>query len=323
MDLNLLTVFVAVYETGTVTAAAERLFVTQSAVSQSLTRLRRELGDQLFVREGRTLRATPAAHTLYPEFHAALSRVETAVAGLRDFDPTTARHRFRLALSELGEVGFLPTILRSIAAVAPHVEVEVVPLDVRALPEWLARGRVDLAIASTPPPGEFTGPVLKTERYVLLMSADHPLAGRKAITRQAFTDARHLTTSSDSAAPGVGAALERAGLPISPDLVVGHTSSLPGLLHAGPWITVVPSSLAENWMPLWPLVSRPLPVDLAPIHVRLYTRSTSYESSALNWFHRAVVTAVQSAPRRFWSPPETDGGDAGAHRPGSDGAWTG
>ncbi|MEV7692730.1 LysR family transcriptional regulator [Microbacterium sp. NPDC089189] len=303
MDLNLLKVFVAVYETGTVTAAAERLFVTQSAVSQSLTRMRRELGDQLFGRDGRSLRATPAADALYSEFREALSRVDAAVAGLRDFDPATARHRFRLALSELGEVGFLPSILRSIASIAPQVEVEVVPLDVRALPEWLARGRVDLAIASTPPPGVEDGVILKTERYVLLMSSSHPLAARKTLTRRAITAARHLTTTSDSAAPGVEAALERAGLTITPDLTVGHTSALPGLLHGGPWVTVVPSSLAENWIPLWPLVSRRLPVDLAPIDVRLYARATSYEGPALRWFHHTVATAVRSAPRQFWSPP--------------------
>lgn len=302
MDLNLLRVFVAVYETGSVSAAAERLFVTQSAVSQSLTRLRREVDDQLFGRDGRALRATPAAHQLYPDFHGALSQVESALAGLRDFDPAVARYRFRLALSELGEVGFLPTILRSLAAEAPNVEVDVVPLDVRALPEWLARGFVDLAIASTPPPGDFVGTILKSERYVLLMSSEHPLAARPQISRHAFLSARHLMTSSDSAAPGVGAALERAGLGIVPSLTVGHTSALPGLLHAGPWVTVVPSSLAQNWMPTWPLVVRPLPVDLAPIQVRLFARTTSHESAALDWFRRAVTEAVHTAPQQFWSP---------------------
>lgn len=294
--------FVAVHETGTVTAAAERLFVTQSAVSQALTRLRRELGDQLFVREGRVMRATPAAENLYPRFHAALSGIETAISDLRDFDPTTAQHRFRFALSELGEVGFLPSILRALASTAPGISVEVVPLDVHALPEWLANGRVDLAIASTPPPGDFTGPILKSERYVVLMSTAHPLARRKSISREALRAARHLMTTSDSAAPGVGAALEAAGLRLAPDLVVGHTAALPGLLHAGPWVTIVPSSLADSWIPTWPLTTRALPVDLAPIDVRLYSRSTSQESAALNWFREAVVSAVRSAPRQFWPP---------------------
>ncbi len=304
MDLNLLKVFVAVYETGTVTAASERLFVTQSAVSQSLSRLRRELGDQLFARHGRALWPTPAAHELYPEFHDALSRVDAAVAGLRDFDPAVAQHRFRLALSELGEVGFLPGIVRALAAVAPRVELEVVPLDVHALPEWLVRGRIDLAIASTAPSGNFIGRILKSERYVMLLSRSHPLASRALITREDFVNAQHLMTTSDSAAPGVGAALERVGLGVTPGLVVGHTSALPGLLHAGPWVTVVPSSLAENWMPTWPLVTRDLPVELAPIDVQLYARSTSHESAALRWFHDTVVKAAHAAPDRFWAPAD-------------------
>lgn len=304
MDLNLLRVLVAVYETKTVTAAAERLFVTQSAVSQSLMRLRRDLGDQLFIRERGQMCATPAGHNLYVEFHAALNHVEVAMAALGNFDPSTAQQRFRIALSELGEVGFLPIILKAIGEVAPHVTVEVVPLDVRMLHEWLAHGRVDVAIASTPPPGHLSAPTLKTEQYVLLMSSSHPLAQRGSVSRDEFLTARHLMTSSDSAAPGVGAAMERAGLLIEPDLIVRHTSALPGLLHTGPWVTVVPASLAENWIPIWPFEIRALPIELDPIEVRLYRRSTGYESSALNWFHDSVVNAVRSAPRQFWSPPE-------------------
>lgn len=303
MDLNLLRVFVAVYETGTATAAAQRLFVTQSAVSQSLARMRRELGDPLFRREGRVLRATPAAQSLYPELHAALARIETAIAGVTEFDPGTSTHRFRLALSELGEVGFLPAILDALARTGPGITLEVVPLDVRALPEWLSRGKVDLAIASTPPPGEFVGELLKSERYVLLMSDSHPLARHTRVPRAAFLNAQHLATSGDSAAPGISTALDRVGLRYSPSLVVGHFSTIPGLLHIGPWVAVVPSSLAENWVQTWPLAARRLPVELEPIEVRLYARATSHESPALSWFQRTVVAAVKSAPRQFWSPP--------------------
>jgi len=305
MDLNLLRVFVAVFEAGTATAAADQLFVTQSAVSQSLSRLRRELGDPLFQREGRMLRPTPAAQTLYPELRSALARLEQAVAGIRDFDPTTSTHRFRIALSELGEMGFLPAILNSLAEVAPAISVEVVPLNVSALPEWLTRGKVDLAIASTPPQGDFVGELVKSEHYVLLLSEAHPLARRARINRQQFLGAPHVVATGDSAAPEIDSLLARAGLHITPSLVVSHLSALPRLLHPGPRVAIVPASLAEDWVEAWPLVARPLPVEIDPVEVRLYARSTSNESSALRWFQRTVKDAIRSAPKHFGSPLDT------------------
>ena len=88
MDLNLLRSFVAIYETRSLTAAADGLYVTQPAVSQALGRLRRELDDSLFQRVGRTMEPSELARSLYPDFRDALARIDRTLDSVHGFDPS-------------------------------------------------------------------------------------------------------------------------------------------------------------------------------------------------------------------------------------------
>ena len=98
LDLNLLTVFEAVYDTHNITEAAKRLGLTQSAASHALGRLREALRDDLFVRSSEGLKPTEAALSLYPAVRSALDGIRTAVAGKATFDPASARGTFRIAI---------------------------------------------------------------------------------------------------------------------------------------------------------------------------------------------------------------------------------
>ena len=301
MDLNLIRTFVAIYELGSLTAAAERLFVSQSAVSQSLAKLRLSVADPLFHRDGRKMIPTRLAETLYPEFRGALARIDRALDDARDFDASSSDRRFRIALSELGEIGYLAAILTAVAAVAPGVRIEVVPLDIVALPDWLSKGRVDLAITSSPIVGEFLQTTVKSESYVALMSSRHPLAGRD-LTLKNYASAEHVVVSGDSGRPNVTAALERAGATITPRLIVNHYSALPGLLMSGDYLATAPASYVGRWSQVWSVKARPLPFEVEPVLVKLLVRSTSQESAALKWFHRVVLDAIHGVPDQFWQP---------------------
>lgn len=301
MDLNLLRLFVALYELRSITIAAERLFVSQPAASQSLAKLRRSLDDQLFERSGRRMLPTRLADSLYPEFRAALARIDGAVSDARAFDAGSTPRRFRIALSELGEIGFLNAILLAIAAQAPHATVEAVPLDVEALPEWLEAGAVDLAITSSPIAGDFDRTTIKSETYVALMSRTHPLADRE-LTLEAYAASKHLTVANDSGMPSVNAALARAGVEITPAVQVHHFSALASLLLGTDYVATAPGSFVSSWARTWPVVAHPLPVDVPPVQVRLLKRSTSEQRHALDWFHRTVLEAVHGVPDEDWAP---------------------
>ncbi|MFC6356714.1 LysR family transcriptional regulator [Luethyella okanaganae] len=300
MDLNLVRVFVAIYETRGLTAAASRLYVTQPAVSQALGRLRRELDDPLFLRAGRTMEPTPLAVSVFPGFREAIAGIDRTLDAVHGFDPSDSRKLFRVALSELGEIGWLPAILRAVRARAPHMRLEIVPLDVGELPDWLARGTVDLAITPVALSGAFDRVLLKSQGYGVALSAANPLADR-AFDLDAYLDAAHVTVASDSGAPMLAAAQRRAGAEIEAQVAVRHFATLPPLLSASrELIATVPDTIAAGWAGTWPLVVRELPFEMAEIELCLYRRATTQQTAALDWLYATVARAVQGSSGQFF-----------------------
>ena len=104
--------FVTIYETGSVSAAAERLHVSQPSISYTLKRLRDLLGEPLFKRTRDGMAPTYFATQLYEKFRIAISEIEGAIESTRKFDPYLSSRRFRLAMSDLGEIYLLPTSWR-------------------------------------------------------------------------------------------------------------------------------------------------------------------------------------------------------------------
>jgi DNA-binding transcriptional LysR family regulator len=299
IDLNLIRVFVAVAETQSLTAAAGRLFVTQPAVSQALARLRRELDDPLFTRVGRAMVPTPLAVSVYPGFREAVSAVDRTLDAVHRFEPAGSDRLFRIAMSELGEIGWLPAIVGAVRAEAPRMRIEVVPMNVAALPEWLGRGTVDLAITPSSVPGRFERLVLKSQSYGVVLSNRHPLAGT-GMSMAEYAAAAHAVVTGDSGAPVVTQALRAEGIEIEPRVALNQFASLPPLLTAGhDLIATMPDTIAEGWAHTWPLVVEPLPFDMPPIQVRLYRRSTTQHAAALEWLFDVVARAVRGSSGRF------------------------
>ncbi|MFG6444791.1 LysR family transcriptional regulator [Microbacterium sp. P06] len=299
MDLNLIRVFVAIAETRSLTAAAARLYVTQPAVSQALARLRRELDDPLFHREGRAMVPTPLAETVMPGFREALAAVDRTLDGVHGFDPAASDRTFRIALSELGEIGWLPAIVRAVRAKAPAMRIEVVPMNARELPDWLGRGTVDLAVTPSTVPGRFEKVVLKSQAYGVVMSPKHPLASG-TLDLEAYADAGHVVVASDSGASAVDRALHRAGIAIEPKIASNHYAALPPLIAASDdLIATMPDTIAEGWTKTWPLVVRPLPFEMPAIDISLYRRSTTQHTAALDWLFATVAHAIRGSSGRF------------------------
>ena len=301
VDLNLIRSFVAIYETRSLTAAAARLYVTQPAVSQALGRLRRDLNDPLFERVGRAMEPTPLAVSLFPGLRDGIAGIDRAIDGVTGFDPAASTRRSRIALSELGEIGYFPAIHRTVRAAAPHLRLEAVPLDVQQLPDWLARGSIDLAVTSSPVAGGFANTVLKSQAYAVLMSRDHPLAGRD-LTTEEYIAADQVVVAGDSGLPRLEAALRRAGAALRSDVVLNHFASLPALLAASPdLIATVPDTIGSGWAQSWPLVVTPLPLEMQPVEVCLYRRTTTQQLGALDWLYDTVVAAVRGTQGEFFA----------------------
>src|SRR3954452_24516864 len=155
IDLNLLTVFEAVYETGSITRAAERLGQTQPTTSHALARLRDGFRDDLFIRSGHGVSPTPIARQIYPEVKRSLDGLRHAVAEARGFEPAVSDRQFTIAVPHpMGPVWAL-SIREAVEAVAPDVRLM---FDTRTLPIEIAgrlrEGVVDVCIDWFPVEGE-------------------------------------------------------------------------------------------------------------------------------------------------------------------------
>ncbi|MBD3751394.1 MAG: LysR family transcriptional regulator [Micrococcales bacterium] len=296
---DLTRVFVAIYESGSLTAAGRRLFVTQSAISQSLARLRRELGDPLFERTAQGMRPTALAEAIYPELHEGLSVIDRTLAAVTGFDPSTSERTFRIALSELGEIGWLPAIGEAMAAAAPRARLAVSALRGEDLEELLTRGSVDLAITPMELPGAFERQTVKREGYRVVMSAQNPLAETE-MTLEVYRGARRVWVEGDSSASVLAGVHARQGVSDPPALSVQHVASLPPLLaRSTTLIATIPETLAVGWSRSWPLVIRDLPFALGPVELHLYRRRSPQHTGALDWFFATVSAAVSGFPGGF------------------------
>ena len=145
LDLNLLRVFAVVAETGSVTAAAMRLYLTQPAVSAALRRLTSTVGAPLFVRSGRGVVLTSRGRRLEESIAPHLQALVDAALLPPEFDPRTSDRTLRLGLSDSTEVWLLPPLLRVLAREAPHMRIVAIPVQFRTIAAALASG-LDAAV---------------------------------------------------------------------------------------------------------------------------------------------------------------------------------
>lgn len=291
IDLNLIRTFVTLYETRSVTAAAERLHVTQPSVSYALARLRELLDDRLFIRTRDGMAPTLAASEFYATAAEALARIEDAVDSRRHFDPAHSTQRFRLALTDLGEMTLLPTILAHLHAQAPSIELEVVPLDIDKVEAWLAEGKVNAVICSRAIAGAaLTRRTLVREHYVCLLRRDHPRVGERLDLAQ-FVAEKHAVVAPASGHGLAEEVLDGQGIRRKVSLIVPHFSVLPHILERTDLLAILPVKIAAAFAAQARLKVVELPFTVPSFEVALYWQ-TQRDTAAQRWFCAGIVAAL-------------------------------
>jgi DNA-binding transcriptional LysR family regulator len=185
VDLNLLPVFEAAYEERSLSRAAERLAMTQPAVSHALTRLRALFKDELFVRQSRGVMPTPAADAIYARLHTALGSVRETVNDARGFDPATSARRFFVTIPHPAGPLMALRLQAHLEASAPNVSIA---FSTRSRPIELERGlregRIDAAVDWLSLRGtQFQETVLFEEDIVAVARDRHPALRKSASLR--------------------------------------------------------------------------------------------------------------------------------------------
>jgi DNA-binding transcriptional LysR family regulator len=294
LDLNLLRVLVALDRTRSVTAAGRQLSLSQPAASNALARLRTFFGDPLFVRGAAGLQPTPLALRLALAAARHLETLEREMMAPPAFDPATSTRTWRLSLSDLGEMVFLPAITAALLREAPHTRIVNAAVPAGEIDHALMRAEVDIAIGILEPRRRGVhSALLFTERYVALSDAALP---RRQRTRAGLERAGvGLVVASPTATfhGGVETSLRRAGLGDRIVMSVRHFAAMPDLVCAGPpsrpLVGVVPSVYATMVCARAPLAAWALPWPMPSYEVRLLWSRAAGSDPAGAWLRERVL----------------------------------
>ncbi len=240
-DLALLQTFDAIYAEASVSRAAERLGVSQPAVSHALARLRALHDDPLFVRRANGVAPTPKAERLAVAVREALASLDAAISEGGRHDAAASERTFRLHMTDIGEAVFLPRLMASLAERAPRVRIETHQLDDRDILPALESARIDLAVGYLPSLAGVDRAVLLSERYVVAMRRGHPLASTRA-RRNALATLDYVLVRSH---PATARALDALGLSRRVRLSIPHFMVLPRILADTDLAVVMPLRLFE------------------------------------------------------------------------------
>ena len=289
LDLNLLRVLDVVSRERSLRRAADALFLTPSAVSHALARLRDLLGDPLFVRQGRGVVPTPMAARLAPSVREALASLERALLDRRSFDPRRDLPRLTVALPEELEALFVPAIFGHLRASAPHLALSAVRLDRTQMRADLSAGRIDAAFdVAQPAPDEIVHGKVFEDTFCVVSAESRPSLGRES-----YLAGGHVAVSSRPTGP----ALEdfRFGAQGVTRRVVVRCQRYETACHivaASDLLLTMPRRLAEaRRRPLGLRVHRS-PLEIAPIEVHLYSHRRTDEGPGGRWIRTELEAAL-------------------------------
>ncbi|MDB5792733.1 MAG: LysR family transcriptional regulator [Massilia sp.] len=289
IDLNLLSVFQAVYRERQISSAGKRLGLSQSAVSNALARLRRLFEDELFVRTGQGMQPTPFAEGLAEPVGAALAQVALALNQRSGFDPATSTRRFTIALTDVGELHFMPALIERCRLAAPWLQISSRRAASIALKEEMESGRVDLAIGPFEDISDaLYQRLLFRQPYVSMVRRGHPLTvGKVDLAR--FRACEHLIVDSVEAPyDRINQLLEKAGVGASARFRVPHFTAVPYIVQASELVVTVPRKLAERAGPPFGLAWITPPLNLPPLQTNMFWHRRYNQDPGNQWL-RALV----------------------------------
>lgn len=294
LDLNLLRVFDAVARERHVTRAAQRLNLSQPAVSNALNRLRQALGDELFLRRPGGVEPTELAAALAAPVAEVLDRLRETLSVHAPFDPATSDRVFPVAFSEYAEAVLAPPLLAMMAREAPGCLLAIRHGDRTNWQELLERGEAQLAVAVLPePPAIYTRVRLLPEEFLTVMRPGHPLAeGEMTIER--FVSVPHILHSPNGSRDGaLDGPLAEAGHPRRLGAVVAHLAAVPEILTRTDMIITLSARLACAMGRAHGLVVRKPPVAIRHTRLSLVFHRRFEADPGHAWLRRMLIALAR------------------------------
>jgi DNA-binding transcriptional LysR family regulator len=293
IDLNLFTVFDAIYREGGITPASKRLHLSQSAVSHALARLREVLDDPLFERRGNEMIPTPRARTLATTIGSSLGSLEQMLQRAGKFDPLTSERSFAVAAREAQEPTFLPALSDRLRREAPLVDVASVRIDRRDLEEDLQSGELDVAIdVALPLSADVRRERLRADALMVVARADHPVV-QGSLSLETYLALEHVLVTGRRRGGGYeDLELGRHGWSRRIRARCQQHAAANDLVSRSDWLVTMSRGHAD-------LVNRhstnqvlPFPLEIPPLELFLYWHANVDEDPASRWFRQLMLEVL-------------------------------
>ncbi len=292
-DLNLLPIFVALMEERSVTRAAERLGMTQPALSNALARLRLMLKDQLFVRERYGIQPTPIALELAPGIADALASLDDAVLGQQDFDPASGERLFTIAPNGYVEFVVVPALVAKLAQVAPGIKLRLTPYGNDLVDTGVVSGTTAMVLGRiTDPPDNLVVQHLMDEGLECVVRAGHPEI-RDTISRAQFEAMLHVNVMPPGRMrAGLFQALAQQNLKREVALSVTNFFAVAEMIAVTDYVATLPRLICRRLAHDPRLRILPAPVDLGSFPVEMAWHVRYRHDPAHRWLRSLVVQVI-------------------------------
>lgn len=300
-DLNTLRVIVALDATRNVTRAAEQLNMSQSGFSSALARLRKRLGDPLFVRTSVGMEATPRATKMAEAAREILAKVKTSILDQDGFDPLTEGAHFALSMADVAEVVFLPGLLAALRTAAPKVTFQSESHRKNELQQEMEAGRVDLAIGYFPEleSGAFYQQRLYSHTYVCMLRPGHP-ALQRPMTKEVYTGLGHAVVMSPSRTNDLlERFLEQKRVTRSVVVRSPHHLGLPFIVPETDLIATVPMATGAYFAALGAVALVPLPFRPPVFSVQQHWHRRSHQDPKHKWLRQQIADLFNDQTDRW------------------------
>jgi DNA-binding transcriptional LysR family regulator len=293
LDARLLRLLVAIVETGSITGAAHRLGVTQSAVSHLAGKLKAIVGDPLFVKSGRGIVATARAEALAARARDLLRDLER-FAHSETFDPARWRTTFVIAANDLQRDALLPALVARLRERAPGVALRIIPSDAPT-PEMLRQERCNLIVSPRPPEGaDIMQKRLFEDRYRVFYDPERRAAPR---SKADYLAADHVTVVYQPYRTlDLDAHLAAKGVHRRFVVMVPGFAAVPAFLRGGDLIATAPSLL--RFGPFQGLASVPPPVACPSLPMFMIWGRRDHDDAAHRWMRAEVEAAAKPVAAR-------------------------
>ncbi|NMP30339.1 LysR family transcriptional regulator [Thalassotalea sp. M1531] len=286
LDFNLLKVFESLYVERNMSATARALFLTPSAVSHAIKRLRDALNDPLFVRQGQTMQPTPACQQIAPQLLETIARLRQILQQCGQFDAATTEQTFKIAIHEALEPLIIPKLVHQIAPLVPNAKLISGTLIRDQLSRQLASGEIDLAIdvvrAMTKP---ITHTKLSSDEFCVLGASN---LFKDKLTQAEYLSAEHLTVSSRAKGKVVeDFSLLQQGINRNIRLRCQSYQTAISIIQHMPLLLTLPKLIARRYLvPGVSLYTLPFAIPCSETH--LYWHEHTEQDEAMSWLRQQI-----------------------------------